>query len=214
MGLSLIWGQNRPGDGTERAVVQFMRERSGLKADLIDLIDYRLSRLLPASNRFFPEHAGALELHASYTREQILLALGKGTFERPANHREGVLHLPERKVDAFFVTIEKSEQDFAPTTLYEDYALSPELFHWQSQSTITPESPTGKRYINHRELGYQPLLFVRQGKRLPNGLTEPFQFVGSVKYVRHEGSKPMSIVWRMQHPLPARIYRQCRREAV
>jgi hypothetical protein len=45
-------------------------------------------------------------------------------------------------------------------------------------------------------------------------LTEPFQFVGPVDYVRHEGSKPMSIVWRMQHPLPARIYRQCRREAV
>ncbi|QOC22756.1 DUF3427 domain-containing protein [Wenzhouxiangella sp. AB-CW3] len=214
LGLSLIWGQKRPGDGTEQAVTEFMHEQPGLRGDLIDLIEYRLQRLLPASNRYFPERSGVLELHASYTREQILLALGKGTFAQPASHREGVLHLPERKVDAFFVTIEKSEKDFAPTTLYEDYALSPELFHWQSQSTTTPESPTGARYINHRERGYQPLLFVRQGKRLPNGLTEPFQFVGPVNYVRHEGSKPMSIVWRMQHPLPARIYRQCRHEAV
>ncbi len=214
LGLSLIWGQKRPGDGSEQAVVEFMRDQSGLRDDLIDLIEYRLKHLLPASKQFFPDCAGVLELHASYTREQILLALGKGTFSQLASHREGVLHLPDRKVDAFFVTIEKSEKDFAPTTLYEDYALSPELFHWQSQSTTTPESPTGKRYIRHRDLGYQPILFVRQGKRLANGLTEPFQFVGPVDYVRHEGSKPMSILWRMQHPLPARIYRQCRREAV
>ena len=64
-------------------------------------------RTVPPSGRYFPERAGVLELHASYTREQIMLAFGKGTLEAPFAHREGVLHLPERRVDARLVTINK-----------------------------------------------------------------------------------------------------------
>jgi len=125
-----------------------------------------------------------------------------------------VLHLPDDQLDAFFVTVNKSDKDFSPSTLYEDYALNEQLFHWQSQSMTTPESPTGQRYINHADMGYQPLLFVREAKNLANGLTAPFQYLGPVEYVRHQGSKPMSIVWRLRHPLPAKSLRQYRREAV
>ena len=34
-----------------------------------------------------------------------------------------------------FVTLDKSEKTFSPSTRYEDFALSPTRFHWQSQST-------------------------------------------------------------------------------
>ena len=76
-------------------------------------------------------------------------------------HREGVYHDEPTNTDLFFVTLEKSERDYSPSTLYKDYAISPTLFHWESQSTTTQQSPTGQRYIHHRELGGHILLFVR-----------------------------------------------------
>ena len=36
--------------------------------------------------------------------------------------------------DVFFITLKKSERLFSPTTRYNDYAISPGEFHWESQS--------------------------------------------------------------------------------
>jgi hypothetical protein len=44
--------------------------------------------------------------------------------------------------------------------MYQDYAINEHRFHWQAQSTTSPESPTGQRYIGHEKLGYR---FSRQG---------------------------------------------------
>jgi hypothetical protein len=52
------------------------------------------------------------------------------------------------------------------------------FFRWHSPSTISAESPTVRRYINHRAQGYQPWLFVRSSKSLFKGLTTPFQHLG------------------------------------
>ena len=81
------------------------------------------------------------------------------------------LIIEDKKIDAFFVTLQKTQEAYSPTTMYEDYAISDELFHWQSQSTTSATSATGQRYINQRENGYTPLLFVRESKALPSGLT-------------------------------------------
>lgn len=213
LAVSLFYGSTRPNGGWE-AGLNFILSHEGLSRDVLDVLQWRLDRLRPAQHQRFPALSGSLALHASYTREQILLALGKGSFTKPFTHREGVLYVEERGVDAFFVTIKKTNKGFSPSTLYEDYAVNQELFHWQSQSTTSPESPTGQRYIQHSELGHQPLLFVRGGQKLSNGLTEPFRYVGPVDYVRHEGSKPMSIVWRLQQPLRARELRVYRQEAM
>lgn len=211
--LSVLWG-TKPLDEGRNAALRFLRENEPLRHDLQQVIEWRLSQLLPVESRRWPHLSGVLALHAHYTRNQILLALGKGSFEKPAQQREGVLHLPEEQQDIFFVTINKSERDFSPSTLYEDYALSERLFHWQSQSTTSDESPTGQRYVHHKQLGYQPLLFAREAKKLSNGLTAPFQFLGPVDYVQHKGSRPMSIVWRLQHCLPARSLRRFKQEVI
>lgn len=210
LAYSLVWGKARPGDGGISAAHQFVRGVNGLRRDLLEVVEERLGQVRPASGEFHRPVSSVLELHAHYTREQVLLALGKGSFDAPMSHREGILHVEERKVDAFFVTVRKAAERFSPTTMYEDYALSDELFHWQSQSTTSEDSPTGQRYIQHRELGYTPLLFVREASRLENGLTAPFVFLGPLQYVRHEGSRPMSITWRMAHPMPARVVRWSR----
>jgi hypothetical protein len=50
--------------------------------------------------------------------------------------------------ELFFVTLVKDEKRFSPTTRYLDYAISPTLFHWQSQSGTTEDGEVGKRYCS------------------------------------------------------------------
>lgn len=144
---------------------------------------------------------GALEgvpllVHARYQREEILAALD---FPRnPNSFREGVLYLPELNVDAFFITLKKSEADYSPSTMYADYPISRDLFHWESQSTTSVTSNTGQRYLNGSST---VLLFVRQEQRDDFG-TSPYLFLGPASYVSHTGDRPIAITWRLRTPMP------------
>ena len=154
-----------------------------------------------------------LVLHASYTRDEILAATGAWSWGRRPAVREGVKHCPEIGADLLFVTLNKNERDYSPSTLYEDYAISDRLFHWQSQSTTGERSQTGRRYVRHAADGHRILLFVREDKKR-NGLAVPYTYTGPVRYVRHTGSRPMSLVWRLDDPLPAALLQRWRRLAV
>jgi len=164
------------------------------KLDQVDFIDTPVS--LP--------YACPLDVHCSYTRDQLLVALD---FMKPATVREGVKYLPDKQTDVLFVTLNKSDKDYSPTTMYNDYAISPSLFHWQSQSTTSADSTTGQRYIHHAERGSHVLLFVREFKQDACGAA-PYTFLGEVEYVSHNGSKPMNIVWRLCKEIPAKYLRK------
>jgi uncharacterized protein DUF3427 len=151
-----------------------------------------------------------MELSAEYTRAGILAALGIWRLDRQWDVREGVLWVPEIQADLLFITLDKTETDYSPTTMYNDYAISASLFHWQSQSTTSAEAPAGRRYIDHRERGSTVLLFVRQEKRR-NGLASPYYFLGPADYVRHQGSRPMNIIWKLHHPMPAKYLEKAAR---
>lgn len=112
---------------------------------------------------------------------------------------------PAANADAFLITLKKSDNDYSPTTMYRDFALSSDLFHWESQSTTTSASPTGQRYINHRAKGSHILLFVRETKTNALGAA-PYIFLGPADYVSHEGDRPMAITWRLKRPMPAEVY--------
>ena len=101
---------------------------------------------------------------------EIFSAFGRITPGKFYQHREGAYRDEATNSDLFFVTLEKSERDYSPSTLYKDYAISPTLFHWESQSLTSQQSPTGQRYITHRELSGQILLFVRARKKRSSGL--------------------------------------------
>ena len=147
-----------------------------------------------------------LDLHCTYTRDQLLVALD---FLKPATVREGVKWLPEKRLDVFFVTLNKADKDYSPTTMYRDYSISENLFHWQSQSTTAADSPTGQRYIHHRARGSKVLLFVREFKadRITGG-AEAYTFLGTANYVKHSGSKPMNITWQLDRPIPAKFLKK------
>ena len=202
---SILWSSTKPEEGTLDQVHRFFISRKGLKHDLIELLDWLLTQRIPLHKKQFEQFTEILNLHASYTREQVILSLGLGSFERPKASREGVLHVPSRKLDIFFADINKSESDFSPTTMYEDYAITDRLFHWQSQSQTSETSPVGERYIQHKEKGYTPMLFIRERKKLSNGLTTPYFFAGPLQYRKHEGSKPISFTWELEYPLPAKV---------
>ncbi len=141
-----------------------------------------------------------LKVHARYQREEILAALD---FPRqPNSFREGVWYSAEHNVDAFFVTLRKSEASYSPTTMYRDYPISPTLFHWESQSTTSVASPTGQRYLTGSS---QVLLFVREQQRDELG-TSPYLFLGRGHYVSHQGSRPIAITWQLEHAMPVDVF--------
>ena len=105
------------------------------------------------------------------------------------------------------MTLEKTEERYSPTTLYKDYAISAELFHWESQSVTSQSSKTGQRYIHHRQLGSNVLLFVRRSARSGNR-TAPYMFLGFADYVSHERERPIAFVWRLRRPMPADFFRE------
>lgn len=53
------------------------------------------------------------------------------------------------------------------------------------------------------------LLFVRETKiNHATGETEAYTFLGSAEYVSHQGSRPMSILWKLKEKIPAKDLRK------
>ncbi len=175
-----------------------------LFAEIMDLFRYNYDRIDFVDENVELGFACPLDLHCSYTRDQILVALD---YDRPSTIREGVKFLPQKNVDVFFVTLNKSDKEYSPSTLYKDYSISESLFHWQSQSTTSEMSPTGQRYCNHKKLGSKILLFVREYKTDMAGAA-PYTFLGLADYVSHEGSRPMNITWRLHQAIPAKFVKK------
>lgn len=155
-----------------------------------------------------------LRLHARYAREQILVAFGATTFERQPPAREGVFVIKDQNIELLFVTLDKNEKQFSPTTMYHDYAINDFLFHWQSQNSARPDRGRGYDYIHHNDLGKRVFLFVREQSKDEYGRTMGFVNYGEVEYVSHTGSQPMSITWQLQTPMPHFMWQQAAKLAV
>lgn len=174
--------------------------------ELTELLRYKLDKIDFIDKPVEVGFDCPLDLHCTYTRDQILVALD---FMKPSSLREGVKWLPEKQLDIFFITLNKSDKDYSPTTMYNDYSINSELFHWQSQSTTSESSATGQRYINHKERGSKILLFVREFKSDRKfGTTEAYTYLGTANYVSHTGSRPMNITWKLDNPIPAKYLKK------
>ncbi len=204
-----VWQKplNQCGFGSMSETVESTRNNPVLCAEICEILRLNLLQIDFVEEPVELGYESILNLHCSYTRDQILAALGFYTEDRMPAMREGVKRLEEKKLDVFFITLNKSDKDYSPTTMYQDYAISDVLFHWQSQSTTPADSPTGQRYIHHRETGDRVLLFVREWKSDGSG-SLPYTFLGTASYVQHSGSRPMNITWRLHRPMPASMLRK------
>lgn len=190
--------------------IRRLKENGPFFDELLELLQYLYENTDLVTVRPVLPFTCPLELHANYTRDEILTALGDWTFEKTPEMREGVKYLPTVNTDLFLITLNKSEKHYSPTTMYLDYAISDDLFHWQSQSTTSVESPTGQRYLNGTS---SVLLFVREDKT-SDGQSSSYCFLGPADYVRHSGSRPINIEWKLRYQMPARLCRMTERMAI
>ncbi len=203
-----IWGKAVEDWNSEEVLdnLYALSDSTTLLGELMSLLQYRFEQI-----DFIDEPVNLgfdcpLDLHCTYTRDQLLVAMD---FIKPGTVREGVKWLPEKQLDVFFVTLNKADKDYSPTTMYNDYSINESLFHWQSQSTTADNSPTGQRYIHHKERGSKVLLFVREFKSdRVTGDAEAYTYLGTANYVKHQGSRPMNITWRLDRPIPAKFLRK------
>ena len=107
------------------------------------------------------------------------------------------------------MTLNKSDKDYLPTTMYNDYSINKSLFPCQSQSTTAADSPAGQRCIHHSSKGTKILLFGREFKsdRITNG-AEAYTYLGTASYVTHTDFKPMNIIWHLDRPIPAKFLKK------
>jgi superfamily II DNA or RNA helicase len=184
-------------EGIDKVLVQ-----PEFREEILEIIRYLYQSLetMEIENDF--DFACPLGVHCHYNTSQILSALGYYNELSSPAFREGVKHFEDKNLDIFFITLNKSEKDFSPSTLYDDYAINELLFHWQTQSRVAEGSKTAERYITHKKRNHQIALFVREYKK-ENGYTSPFVFLGTADHVSHSGSKPMSFVWRLKEEMPS-----------
>ncbi|HET7291526.1 MAG TPA: DUF3427 domain-containing protein [Vicinamibacteria bacterium] len=170
-----------------------------LLKELGELADALGPRAHPiVSPRIVPEWP--IHLHRRYDRREVQTACGDMTPQHRRSHREGVLRPGDHKTELFFVTLDKSEGGFSPTTSYRDYAMSRHHFHWESQNTAAEYTAVGRRYIEQHANGWRFLLFVRETRR------DAFAALGPVRFVSHTGERPMGITWRLEVPMPAALF--------
>jgi hypothetical protein len=60
--------------------------------------------------------------------------------------------------------------------------------------------------VSHEAEGSEVLLSVRQRRLDERGITMPYVFLGPVRYVRHQGGRPMQIVWELRAGMPPWLY--------
>lgn len=193
-------GFSNPLDGLRQ-----LKANAVLYAELIEILKYNYNKIDFIDKTVALGFDCPLDLCCSYSRDQIFAALD---VNNPLSIREGVKFVADKKLDVLLNTLNKSSKYYSPTTMYNDYSINEWLFHWQSQSTTSVTSPTGQRYIHHKEQGTKVLLFVRETKKDMFDNAATYTFLGTANYVSHEGSKPMNIIWKLDNPIPAKFLKK------
>jgi hypothetical protein len=211
----------RPADAP--AALESARQRPTFRAELSQLLDViedanrdltmpwnpaqplALSVAAAQRPRSRRAEAAPLHIHARYRQEEILAALGIEREGRIPRLQTGVHYEEALNLDLLFVTLKKTDAGFSPSTMYRDYAMSPTRFHWESQNSAHPGSPTGRRYLAKTST---VLLFVRETQEQPNGVAEPYWFLGPVTLESASGERPMQIVWRLEQAMPRHLYQR------
>ena len=101
------------------------------------------------------------------------------------------------------MTLDKSEAEYSPTTMYQDYAISPRAL------------PLGVAVRNHGRLadrsavpeppgrGHSCSAVHQTAESLGVWHRAPYLFLGEADYAEHRGERPIAITWRLRTPMPA-----------
>jgi superfamily II DNA or RNA helicase/HKD family nuclease len=185
-----------------QAFVSLVNEHPALKQELVEIVSWLQDESL-VDRRHLPgvPSSWPLTLHARYERREIQTAAGHLTAVARPQFREGCLPLTNEKIELLFVTLDKRE-GFHDRVQYQDYAISPDRFHWQSQNMASARNATGQRYLQSPANGWTFQLFVREDAE------HAFVALGPVTLASHEGDRPISIEWKLSTPMPMEVFRK------
>jgi len=186
-------------------------ESAPLREELREILDLLHERIPRVAQTFDTIGLGdvPLQLGATYARDEILAAFGRLAPGKPAySHQAGPWHDPASNTEVLFITLRKSPKHYSPQTLYRDYAISRDLFHWETPNDTRIDSTRGHRYLDQRKNGLRVILAVRESIKDPWGATAPYVLLGPAELVSHKGERPIGITWRLRNPIPADLYEQ------
>src|SRR5690606_38198303 len=105
-----------------------------VRDELLQILGVLAERL---RRRTFTFGDSCARIHADYSLDEIAAAFDVRTARNALRRPQGmgVMSVKQHRTDMFCVTLEKSEDEYTPTTLYNDYPISSRRFHWESQSS-------------------------------------------------------------------------------
>ena len=199
---------------TYEEALSYLQSFPSVMNELSSILDAAMlnvrKRALPIQ---FKNFNAPLFTHASYTRDELLGAIGWACLEEnqinPKNsktrkskgHPSGVVYLEDLEVDLFFVNLLKEESKFSVSTRYHDYALTPEIFCWDSQNSATLEKGDGARYAAQPQTKHDVLLVMRE--KSDGG---SFKIIGLADFESATGGRPIKIKWKLRTPLDAETF--------
>ena len=185
----------------EEAVLSFANIKWFME-ELRFLVTLRRNQLCQTTQWLKVSDEAEIELYGCYSADEIHLLL-----EDKLGRWQvlGTQYNHENKFAMVFVTLNKSDKEYSPSTLYEDYAISQEQFHWQSMNQVRQDSEEGRRITEQRTNGWKFILFVRDAKQDEYGNTNAYYCLGFMNYHSSHGECPMNVVWNMQNNIPGFI---------
>ena len=174
---------------------RYLREELGELSELLAARTVLPDRRIPGLPQEWP-----LLLYGRYEIREILTAVGWLNESRRTPHQSGKIAIDDANIELLFVTLDKAE-GYHDRISYHDYAISPEIFHWQTQNNAGPDTPAGRRYIESPENGWRFFLFVRENKEAA------YCAIGPATKVHIEGDRPMSLHWKLEVPLLMELFR-------
>ncbi|MDE6078016.1 MAG: DUF3427 domain-containing protein, partial [Muribaculaceae bacterium] len=176
-----------------------LNEQSWIIEELQALIEIKMESLSKTTRWFKVADGSEIELYGCYSADEIHLMLE----DKPGRWQVlGTQYNKDKKFAMVFVTLNKSDKEYSPSTLYEDYAISQSQFHWQSMNKTQELSEEGQRIINQKENGWKYILFVRDSKTDEFGNTNGYYCLGLMDFNSSHGECPMNVVWDMHDPIP------------
>ena len=167
------------------------------------MVEYRLDEYRSTLEINSPAPESSI-LHKEYMRADIPPLFGHEFNEAIWN--SGFVTPKGFKDIYLLVTLDKSGK--SQEHQYSDYFIDKNTFFWQSQNSNEPKSGKGKRLLTHQLDGAEVHLFVRKYGKLKGGTAAPFISCGTVKYMSHEGTKPMNVRWKLDDALPESLMKK------
>ena len=148
-----------------------------------------------------------LVLHGRYLGVELSAAFDQRTVSGDfRDYYTGVEATGTGRYDMLLVTLEKAA-GVQEHLRYRDFPLNELEFQWQSKATTTQDSGQGRRHLDPKGELCTQLLFVRERSDDRPGVTMSFKYLGPVEPSNPEGQRPITIDWRLRHPMPLELLR-------